>query len=63
MSAPRTRTEKIDCDCLTVRRPHGHPHTYRYHHCGCDECRRGHRAYLNHLEDRKSTRLNSSHNA
>ena len=53
MSAPRTRTEKIDCDCRTVHRPHGHPHTYRYHRCGCDECRRGHRAYLNHLETQK----------
>ena len=53
MSAPRTRTETIDCNCRTGIRPHGHPHTYRYHYCGCDPCRKAHRKYLADLKTRK----------
>lgn len=52
MSAPRTRTEAIDCDCA-LHRPHGHPHTYRYHYCGCGPCRVAHQKYLADLETQK----------
>ena len=52
MAHPRTRTEKHDCTCKT-RRPHGTPHTYRYHYCGCDACLQAHLQYLADLQERK----------
>ena len=52
MAQPRTRTEKHDCTCR-VRRPHGTPHVYRYHYCGCDECLQAHLRYLADLKLKK----------
>lgn len=49
MAQPRTRTEKHDCTCA-VHRPHGTPHTYRYHYCGCDACLQAHLRYLADLK-------------
>lgn len=44
MPAPITRTATIDCTC-TPRRPHGDPHGYNLHKCGCTPCREGYRQY------------------
>lgn len=40
MPAHRTRTVRVDCDCVRYRRPHGTEHNYAIHSCGCDACRR-----------------------